>query len=139
MLPPDERDMSARELIALWRDNIGDIAGVDQITFEAERGPGGYQQDISVDLSHADINVLEKASKTFLEQMEAFENTRDLNDNYDKGKIQYDFKLLPEGRNLGLTSNEVGRQVRDAFFGALAMRQLRSTNEIEVRVKLPLE
>ncbi|MDX1427058.1 MAG: efflux RND transporter permease subunit, partial [Salegentibacter mishustinae] len=52
---------------------------------------------------------------------------------------QYDFKLLPEGRNLGLTSNEVGRQVRDAFFGALAMRQLRSTNEIEVRVKLPLE
>jgi multidrug efflux pump subunit AcrB len=139
MLPPDERDMSARELIALWRDNIGDIAGVDQITFEAERGPGGYQQDISVDLSHADINVLEKASKTFLQQMEAFENTRDLNDNYDKGKIQYDFKLLPEGRNLGLTSNEVGRQVRDAFFGALAMRQLRSTNEIEVRVKLPLE
>jgi len=139
MLPPDERDMSARELIALWRDNIGDIAGVDQITFEAERGPGGYQQDISVDLSHADINVLEQASKTFLEQMEAFENTRDLNDNYDKGKLQYDFKLLPEGRNLGLTSNEVGRQVRDAFFGALAMRQLRSTNEIEVRVKLPLE
>lgn len=139
MLPPDERDMSARELIALWRDNIGDIAGVDQITFEAERGPGGYQQDISVDLSHADINVLEKASKTFLEQMEAFENTRDLNDNYDKGKIQYDFKLLPEGRNLDLTSNEVGRQVRDAFFGALAMRQLRSTNEIEVRIKLPLE
>ncbi|WP_282017651.1 efflux RND transporter permease subunit [Salegentibacter mishustinae] len=139
MLPPDERDMSARELIALWRDNIGDIAGVDQITFEAERGPGGYQQDISVDLSHADINVLEQASKTFLEQMEAFENTRDLNDNYDKGKVQYDFKLLLEGRNLGLTSNEVGRQVRDAFFGALAMRQLRSTNEIEVRVKLPLE
>ncbi len=139
MLPPDERDMSARELIALWRDNIGDIAGVDQITFEAERGPGGYQQDISVDLSHADINVLEQASKSFLEQMEAFENTRDLNDNYNKGKVQYDFKLLPEGRNLGLTSNEVGRQVRDAFFGALAMRQLRSTNEIEVRVKLPLE
>jgi multidrug efflux pump subunit AcrB len=27
--------------------------------------------------------------------------------------------------------------VRDAFYGALAMRQLRGTNEIEVRVKLP--
>ncbi|MDT0688814.1 efflux RND transporter permease subunit [Salegentibacter sp. F188] len=139
MLPPDERDMSARELIELWRDNIGEIEGVDQITFEAERGPGGYQQDISVDLSHSDIDVLEQASTKFLEEMEAFENTRDLNDNYDKGKLQYDFKLLPEGRNLGLTSNEVGRQVRNAFFGALAMRQLRSTNEIEVRVKLPLE
>ena len=139
MRPPDQREMSARELITLWRDNIGDIEGVDQITFEAERGPGGYQQAISVDLSHPNINVLERASQSFLQRMEAFDNTRDVNDNYNKGKMQYDFKLKPEGRNLGLTSSEVGRQVRDAFFGALAMRQLRGTNEIEVRVKLPLE
>lgn len=139
MLPPDEREMSAHEVIALWRDNIGDIRGVDQITFEAERGPGGARQAISVDLSHSDIAVLEKASEAFVKQMEAFENTRDVSDNYNKGKIQYDFKLLPEGRNLGLTSAEVGRQVRNAFFGALAMRQLRGNNEVEIRVKLPLE
>ncbi|GAB2767148.1 efflux RND transporter permease subunit [Salinimicrobium soli] len=139
MKPPDERDMTAREVIALWRDNIGDLEGVDQITFEAERGPGGYQQAISVDLSHSDIETLEKASTAFFERMEAFENTRDVSDNYNKGKLQYDFKLLPEGRNLGITSSEVGQQVRDAFYGALAMRQLRGTNEIEVRVKLPLE
>ncbi|MEQ8241829.1 efflux RND transporter permease subunit [Fulvivirga sp.] len=139
MLPPDERDMSARELIEIWRDNIGDIRGVDQITFEAERGPGGWAQDISVDLSHSDIDVLEKASLAFVERMDAFENTRDVSDNYDRGKQQFDFELLPAGRNLGLTGNEVGRQVRNAFFGALAMRQLRGNNEIEVRVKLPHE
>ncbi|MFP4370566.1 MAG: efflux RND transporter permease subunit, partial [Candidatus Kapaibacterium sp.] len=137
MKDPDERDMTSQEVIELWRDEIGDIEGVDQITFEAERGPGGWQQDISVDLSHSDIDVLEKASMSFLERVEQFEATRDINDNYDKGKPQFDFKLLPEGRNLGLTPTEVGRQVRDAFYGALAMRQLRGTNEIEVRVKLP--
>ena len=139
MLPPDQRDITAGEVIALWRDNIGDIEGVDQITFEAERGPGGARQDISVDLSHSDINVLERATTAFVERMRAFANTRDVTDNYNKGKMQYDFKLLPQGRNLGLTSDEVGRQVRDGFFGALAMRQLRGMNEIEVRVKLPME
>jgi len=136
--PPSERDMSAQELMELWRDNIGDIEGVDQITFEAERGPGGYQQDISVDLSHTNIDVLEKASQQFLTRMEGYDATRDLNDNYNRGKSQFSFKLLPEARRLGLTSSDVGQQVRDAFFGALAMRQLRGTNEIEVRVKLPL-
>lgn len=135
--PPAERDMTAQDVINLWRDNIGSIEGVDQITFEAERGPGGWQQDISVDLSHSDIEVLERASMDFLERAESFEATRDVNDNYNKGKTQFDFTLLPEGRNLGLTSNEVGQQIRHAFFGALAMRQLRSTNEVEVRVKLP--
>lgn len=137
MKPPTERDMKAQEVIELWRDEIGDIEGVDQITFEAERGPGGWRQDISVDLSHAKVEVLEEASQDFLNQMESYSATRDVNDNYNKGKAQFDFKLLPQGRNLGLTSNAVGQQVRSAFFGALAMRQLRGTNEIEVRVKLP--
>ncbi|MFZ6053043.1 efflux RND transporter permease subunit [Halocola ammonii] len=138
MKAPDERDMSAQEVIELWRDNIGDIEGVDQITFEAERGPGGYQQDISVDLAHSDIDVLEEVSSVFLERVKQYDNTRDVNDNYNKGKTQYDFKLLPEGRLLGFTPTEVGNQVRNAFFGALAMRQLRGNNEVEVRVKLPL-
>ena len=139
MLPPDQRDITAAEVIALWRDNIGDIEGVDQISFEAERGPGGARQDISIDLSHSDIDVLERASAAFVERMKSFSNTRDVTDNYNKGKMQFDYKLLPQGRNLGLTSDEVGRQLRDGFFGALAMRQLRGMNEIEVRVKLPTE
>jgi multidrug efflux pump subunit AcrB len=139
MKPPDERDMTARQMIDLWRENIGDIEGVDQITFEAERGPGGARQDISIDLSHPDINVLEKASHAFAERVGTFEEVRDVNDNYNMGKVQLGFELLPEGRNLGLTPSDVGQQVRDAFYGALAMRQLRGINEIEVRVKLPLE
>jgi multidrug efflux pump subunit AcrB len=137
--PPDERDMTAKQVIDLWRENIGDIAGVDQITFEAERGPGGARQDISIDLSHPDIQVLEKASHAFAERVGSFTEVRDVNDNYNMGKVQLGFELLPEGRNLGLTPTDVGQQVRDAFFGALAMRQLRGINEIEVRVKLPLE
>jgi len=137
MLPPDERTMSAREVIQVWRDSIGDIPGVDQITFEAERGPGGHRRDISVDLSHADIDVLERAAKAFAQEMATYASTRDVNDSYSKGKVQYDFELLPEGRALGLTPADVGSQLRGAFYGALAMRLLRGTNEIEVRVKLP--
>ncbi len=139
MKPPDQRDMTSQEVINLWRDQIGDIEGMDQITFEAESGPGGWQQDISVDLSHSNIEVLEQASQAFFERVESFEATRDVNDNYNRGKPQFDFKLLPEGRNLGLTPADVGRHIRNAFYGALALRQLRGTNEIEVRVKLPKE
>lgn len=135
--PPDERSMTTQEIIELWRDQIGEIDGVDQITFEAESGPGGFRQDIEVDLSHSDVDVLEAASQAFLTRVEAFENTRDVSDNFNQGKAQFDFTLLPEGRRLGLTPEDVGRQLRDAFFGALALRQLRGTNEIEVRVKLP--
>ena len=137
MKPPDQRDMTANEVIELWRDSIGDLPGVDQVTFEAESGPGGARQDISIDLSHSDVEVLEKASEAFVARVEQFANTRDVSDNYNKGKTQYDFRLRPEGKALGLTDSELGEQVRGAFFGSLALRLLRGTNEIEVRVKLP--
>ena len=137
MKPPDERDMSANQVIALWRDSIGDLPGVNQVSFRAERGPGGYRRDISVDLSHSDIDVLEQAAKTFVERVKSYSNARDINDNFNKGKSQYDVRLRPEGRALGLTDQELGQQLRGAFFGSLALRLLRGTNEIEVRVKLP--
>ncbi|MEJ8569243.1 efflux RND transporter permease subunit [Elongatibacter sediminis] len=137
MKPPSERDMSTAEVIRLWRDEIGDIEGVDQITFEAERGPGGWQDDISVDLSHADIEVLSRASAEFSRRLEEFSDTVDVNDSYQAGKAEFNFTLLPEGRALGLTPQDVGRQVYAAFYGALALRYLRGTNEVEVRVKLP--
>ena len=135
--PPDQRNMTAREVIALWRDEIGDIQGVDQITFEAERGPGGWRSDISIDLSHTNIELLEQATQKLIEELEKFTNTADVSDNFDKGKKRIDFRLLPEGRALGLTPEYVGAQLRGAFFGSLAIRQLRGNNETEVRVKLP--
>lgn len=137
MKPPDQRNMTANEVIELWRDSIGDLPGVTQVTFRAERGPGGHRRAISVDLSHTDINVLEQAAAAFIERVQSYSNARDVSDNYDKGKSQYDFRLRPEGRALGLTDEELGEQLRGAFFGSLALRLLRGTNEIEVRVKLP--
>ncbi|NBB93550.1 MAG: AcrB/AcrD/AcrF family protein [Gammaproteobacteria bacterium] len=137
LLPPAQRDISTQEVIELWRDQIGDIKGVDQITFEAERGPGSWRDDISIDLSHSDIEVLERAATELVERLQEFGSTRDVNDNYERGKAQLDFTLLDEGRALGLTPVEVGRQLRGAFYGDIALRYLRGTNEIEVRVKLP--
>ncbi|MEO9591655.1 efflux RND transporter permease subunit [Rhodopirellula bahusiensis] len=139
MKPPDQRDMTANEVIDLWREHIGDLPGVNQVTFEAERGPGGHRRDISIDLSHSDITVLEQAATSFVERVQLYSNARDVNDNYNKGKTQYDFRLRPEGRSLGLTDEELGEQLRGAFFGSLALRLIRGTNETEVRVKLPEE
>lgn len=139
MRPPDQRELDTEEVIELWRQEIGDLPGVNQITFEAEAGPGGHRQDISIDISHTDIDVLEKVTTALVARAREFENTRDVADNYSKGKDQFDVRLLPEGRTLGLTPEDVGRQLRGAFFGDLALRLLRGTDEVEVRVKLPEE
>jgi len=135
--PEAERDMSVKEIVELWRSEIGDFKGVDQITFEVEQGPGGWRDDISVDLSHSDIDTLAAASQRFYAQLKQLSQTRNVNDSYATGKPQFDLQLSAEGHALGLTGAEVGGQLRDAFYGAVALRQLRGINENEIRVRLP--
>jgi len=110
---------------------------VDQITFEAEQGPGSWRDDISVDLSHTDIDILAQASQRFVDELEQISQTRNVNDNYSPGKPQFDISLTAEGRALGLTGADIGWQLRDAFYGSIALRQLRGINENEIRVRLP--
>ena len=135
--PEDERDMSVDDIVALWRDQLGDFKGVDRITISAEQGPGSWRDDISVDLSHTDIDLLAQASERLTNELEQIGETRNVNDSYTAGKPQFDISLTDEGRALGLTGAEVGRQLRDAFYGAVALRQLRGINENEIRVRLP--
>jgi multidrug efflux pump subunit AcrB len=140
MLPPDQRDA---ERAARSSRSGATRSGISRASIRSPSKPSagraGYRRDISVDLSHSDIDQLEKASRAFAAEAAEFAYTRDVNDSFNRGKIQYDFELLPEGRALGLTPADIGAQLRGAFYGSLALRLLRGTNEIEVRVKLPEE
>jgi Cation/multidrug efflux pump len=66
-----------------------------------------------------------------------YAQTSDVDDGFSAGKMQLDFNIRPEGRSLGLTSQDVARQIRAAFYGAEALRQQRGRNEIKVMVRLP--
>jgi|TARA_A100001391_G_scaffold205468_1_gene207825 multidrug efflux pump subunit AcrB len=135
--PESERDMTVNEIIEFWRDELGDFKGVDQITFEAEQGPGSWHDDISIDLSHTDADILAQASQRLVTELRQVGQTRNVNDSYSPGAPQFDISLTAEGRALGLTGADVGQQLRDAFYGSIALRQLRGTNENEIRVRLP--
>lgn len=135
--PEEERTMTVSDIVDLWRNELGDIKGVDQITFRAEQGPGSWRDDISIDLSHTDTTILSAASKRLVNELEQLSQTRNVNDSYTAGKPQFDISLNDEGKALGLTGAHIGGQLRDAFYGAVALRQLRGINENEIRVRLP--
>jgi multidrug efflux pump subunit AcrB len=81
--------------------------------------------------------VLEAASGDLEAAMRSFPQLRDVDNAWASGKPQLDLHLLDEARNLGLSSLDVARQVRGAFFGAEALREQRGRNEMRVKVRLP--
>jgi multidrug efflux pump subunit AcrB len=137
LLPPEERTLGTAEVAQRWRDAVGEIAGAEYVRFASDRGGPGHGASVTVELRHQDVNMLNKASIALAEKLGEFSNTKDIDDGYTPGKRQLDFRLTPEARSAGLTASGVGTQVRNAYFGAEALRQQRGRNEVKVMVKLP--
>jgi multidrug efflux pump subunit AcrB len=134
---PDIRPMSTTELTQLWREQVGSIPGLESLRFESDRGGPGRGAALTVELSHRDIDVLDRASETLAGMLADFSNVKDIDDGYTPGKKQLDYSLTEEGHSLGLTQQALARQLRNAFYGAEAVRQQRGRNEIRVKVRLP--
>ena len=139
MTDPDIRPISTTQLTQAWRQNVGSIPGLESLRFEADRGGPGRGAALTIELSHRDIDVLDRASEALAVMLADFPNVKDIDDGYTPGKRQLDYSLTDEGHSLGLTQQTLARQLRNAFYGAEAVRQQRGRNEVRAKVRLPRE
>ncbi len=135
--PSEQRNVAASEIANKWRNMVGEVPGVESITFSAQIVHIG--DDIDIRLAHEDSNVLESASERVKESLAQYPGVEDIADNYTKGKPELKIRLKPEARTLGITEEDLGRQLRGAFYGAEALRLQRGINEVKVMVRFPEE
>ncbi|MCH8952589.1 MAG: efflux RND transporter permease subunit [Proteobacteria bacterium] len=136
--PYEIRPLPTREFMNKWRAAVGARpAAARSIRYESSFGGPGGGHGIEIRLSHPDIAVLARAAAALAGRLGEFGSIRDPDDGFSPGKAQLEFRLNEAGRSLGLTSDEVARQVRAAFFGVEALAQQDGRNEVTVRVRLP--
>ena len=61
----------------------------------------------------------------------------DITDSYRSGKQEIKLSLKPEARYYGLTLQDLGSQVRSAFYGYEAQRIQRGRDDVRVMVRYP--
>jgi multidrug efflux pump subunit AcrB len=133
----EKRGVPAAEIGNRWRNSVGELPGIESLTFNANLVRLGANIDIR--LAHEDFEVLELASERIKKALAEYPGVGDIADNYSKGKRELKLRLKPEARTLGVTEEELGRQIRAAFYGAEALRLQRGRNEVKVMVRYPEE
>lgn len=136
LVPSNERDFSSEQFMEAWRKNIGDIAGLKTIKYRSSMGPSAGEP-IDIQVKHPNANISETIGKEIASELETFAGVVSIQDGISEGKNQLDFQLNQEGRRLGFTAFQMGQEIRNAFFGAIAARQQRDRDEIKVVVRLP--
>ncbi|BCR03648.1 multidrug transporter AcrB [Desulfuromonas versatilis] len=131
----EKRGISTTEIAGAWRKKVGEIPGIESLVFKSNLVRMGANIDIQ--LAHEDFAVLAVASERIKQELGNYPGVGDLEDTYARGKRELKIRLKPEGRTLGITEEDLGRQVRGAFYGAEALRLQRGRNEVKVMVRYP--
>ncbi|MFO7954893.1 efflux RND transporter permease subunit [Thioalkalivibrio sp.] len=136
LVSPEQREVRNRDFLQAWEDRVRQAPGIENFSIdERQTGPPG--RDLEVRLTGDDPHVLKNAALELAEIFDDFAGTFATNDDTPFGREQLVFQVKPEGRALGLTTESVGAQLRNAFDGHLAQLYQDGLEEVEVRVRLP--
>ncbi|MCW9012244.1 MAG: efflux RND transporter permease subunit [Gammaproteobacteria bacterium] len=133
--PSEKREINSTEILNLWREKTGKIFGVTQLTFQAtlrDSGPG-----VNIELTGSDMDRLARAADGLKLRLNEYPGLYDIQDSHEAGKREVQLRLKPAAKNLGLNTQLLARQIRQAFYGEEIQRIQRGRDDVRVFVRYP--
>ena len=137
LLPGEERDFGSPEITNAIRDEVGQVYGVERLTFGSGGNFGG--KPVSVSLLGNNLEELEQAKEELKEAMNENSTLKDVTDTDPDGIKEITIDLNENAYALGLNLSTVMSQIRAGFFGLQAQRFQRGQDEIRVWVRYDRE
>ncbi len=126
--------ISARGLLERVRKKIGKVPEAEKLTV----GSGGrWGKPVYIRLQSKNTQELTEAKEFLKTELEKFAELKEVQDDAHVGKRELSIDLLPKAYFLGLSQNEVVKQVRQGFFGEEVQRLQKGTEEVKVWVRYP--
>lgn len=136
LVPSDKRQVRNPDFIAEWRSRLQLPAGLDNLTItERQAGPPG--SDVNVRLTGDNSENLKLAAEELGQALSTLPGVRNVEDDMPWGREQLIYQTSAYGEALGLTTTDLGSQLRAAFDGRVAQIYQDGRDEMEVRVQLP--
>lgn len=137
LVPSQERNLSSEEAASLLRRYIRPVAGAVELTIRSSGFGAGEGLDIQ--LAGPSIEKLRIAADELKEELRTFQGVTNVGDSFRGGKPEIKLTISSKAESLGLSLQDLGRQVRQGFFGEEAQRIQRGRDDVRVMVRYPAE
>lgn len=135
-LPPTEnRQLNTQDIIAQWRQQLPESLKNVDIRFESSLNKPG--PPINIKLKSREISKLASASAFLQEQLAQFSGVYNIRDDLEKGAREVVVTPLKSAGHLGISAEDLTRQIRQMFNGIELMQFNRSGARIPIRLQLP--
>jgi multidrug efflux pump subunit AcrB len=129
------RPISSPEVVRRWRQEAPSIPEAEDLVFSSDYVSMG--DPIHFELRPDDIEQLVAAAAKLKVELAAYPGVFDVGDSFRAGKQEIKLAMLPAGQALGISLEDVARQVRRAFYGEEAQRIQRGRDDVKVMVRYP--
>lgn len=134
LLDSEKRGIHSKDIMVAWEKETGRIPGIKSLTFEGmEAGPPGAP--IEVWIQGENMNHIVAASEELMERLRRFDGVYQIRSDYAAGKRELRLRLKPEAHALGLTVEDLARQIYAGYYGEEALRIQRGRDDIRIKVR----
>jgi multidrug efflux pump subunit AcrB len=137
LVPAERRTISTEQVEKRWRALLGPIPDAEEVLLLSSLFSAG--EEINVELQGPDIDALREAADRVKGRLAEYPGVIDIADSFRLGKQEVKLSILPAAQVLGVTLADLGRQVRQAFYGEEAQRVQRGRHDVKVMVRYPEE
>jgi len=134
LLDSERRGVHTKDLMVLWEKEIGQIPGIKSLTLAGlSAGPPG--DPIEVWIQGSDMDDILAAADDLMARLRKFDGVYQIRSDFSSGKNEMRLKLKPEARPLGLTVDDLARQIYAGYYGEEAVRLQRGRDDVRVKVR----
>ncbi|MBA4150800.1 MAG: efflux RND transporter permease subunit [Verrucomicrobia bacterium] len=131
------RTMRSTDIVNRWRELTGTVPDAVELTFTSALFSSGNA--IDVQLTGPNVDELRLAAEAVKAKLSESPAAIDISDSYRAGKQEIKLAIKPSAEALGLSLEDLARQVRQGFYGEEAQRIQRGRDDVRVLVRYPAE
>ncbi len=136
LVPAVDREITMEEVLARWRALTGPVPDAVELIYSSDAFSAGEPVNIEL-FGPEGIEELTQASAKVKQFLGSFVGVSDVSDSFRAGKPEVQLVVRETALPLGLTQNDLARQVRQAFYGEEAQRIQRDQDDVRVMVRYP--
>ena len=134
--PRGVRERSTEEILDDVRESVANIPGIQRFSIlRPQGGPAG--SDIEVGIVGKQTEKLLSLSGEVVTFLRRVPGVRDVRQDLEPGKLEYQYTINSRGRELGLTQTQIADAVRTGYLGLEVMQVNWESDRYPVRVIYP--
>jgi multidrug efflux pump subunit AcrB len=133
---PGTRERNTEDIIEAIRGQLSGLAGIQRFSIlRPQGGPAGA--DIEIGVQGKNVEQLILHSEQISQFLTRLPGVKDVRQDLEPGKLEYQYVLNERGRNLGLSQVQIASSVRSGFVGLEVAHVNWLDNRYPVRVIYP--